>query len=265
MEPVAFLGLGALGAPIAHNLLVAGVPLTVWNRTAEKAKPLFEAGAKQAPTAPAAITRSGVVMSILWDDASLEELVHSPSFLDAIGPNGVHVSMTTVTPQCLRKLVPLHEERGIALVAATIFGLPQQAMAKQLLVCLAGKAEPKARVAPLIEAMGSQRVFDFGDDVGAAAATKLAGNLLLMSTFATMREMADALIAADVDPGPSLDMLTSTMMATPHHQRYAALLKSGQRKIPSSIPKKDVGLFVRSTTESGGNAPIAAAVESTFE
>ncbi|HEY4245138.1 MAG TPA: NAD(P)-binding domain-containing protein [Kofleriaceae bacterium] len=264
MEPVAFLGLGALGAPLAQNLLAAGVPLTVWNRTADKAKPLVEAGAKQAATAPAAIARGGVVMSILWDDASIEELVRSPGFLDAIGPGGVHVSMTTVTPQCVRALAPLHEARGIAFVVATLFCTPPMAKAREALVCLAGQAAPKARVRPLLDAMGAKAVFEFGEDVGAAAATKLAGNFLLMATFATMREMADSLAAAGVDPAPALEMLTTTMMATPHHQRYAAGLKQGMRAIPSAIPKKDVGLFVRFTTEAGAEAPIATAVEKTF-
>ncbi len=259
MEPVAFLGLGLLGAPIAQNLVSAGIPVTVWNRTAEKAKPF----PKRAATIEEAITRGAVTMSILWDDASLEQLV-TPSFLEAIGPGGVHVSMTTVTPQCVRRLATLHQEHGVDFVVATIFGIPAQAVAKTMLICLSGPPEPKARVTPLLETMGGQRVFDFGEDVGAAAATKVAGNFLLMSTYAAMREITDSLIAAGVDPGPSLEMLTTTMMATPHHQRYAAALMSGARTIPSAIPKKDVGLFVRYTAEAGGDAPIATTVEKTF-
>ena len=97
-ESIGFIGLGALGAPIAANLLASGKTVTVWNRTASKAESLIEKGAKSAGTPSDAVPRSGVVFTILWDDTSLEEIVRSEGFLEKLGKGGVHVSMTTVTP-----------------------------------------------------------------------------------------------------------------------------------------------------------------------
>jgi 3-hydroxyisobutyrate dehydrogenase-like beta-hydroxyacid dehydrogenase len=111
-DQVGFLGLGKLGAPIAHNLVTSGVQLTVWNRTPSKAEPLVHAGAKLAGIPSEAVARGGVVFTILWDDASLEEMVRSPGFLDALGPGGTHVSMTTVTPGTARRMAALHAEHG---------------------------------------------------------------------------------------------------------------------------------------------------------
>ena len=240
--PIAFLGLGALGAPIAANLLASGHRLTVWNRSAEKTKPLAEKGALVASTPVEAITPGGVVFSILWDNASLEELVANPGFFEKLGPNGVHVSMTTVSPQTSRKVAELHRSHGTRFVEAPIFGPPEVAVAKQLLLCVAGDAVDKARVKPLLEAMGAARVFDFGD-IGATTATKLVGNYMIISAFGAMNEAFVALKANGVDPKPTIEMLTTTLLATPGNQRYAAYLLSNAPLPTSGIPEKDLGLF----------------------
>src|ERR1700722_10821458 len=113
-ESIGFIGVGALGAPIASNLLASGKALTVWNRTASKMEPLVQNGARRASKLTDAIARGGVVFTILWDDASLDEVVRSEGFLDKLGPGGVHVSMTTVTPETARRLATLHEAHGCA-------------------------------------------------------------------------------------------------------------------------------------------------------
>lgn len=264
-EPVAFLGLGALGAPIAANLLAAGVPLTVWNRTASKADPLVAQGARRAASANAAIARGGVVFSILWDDASLDELVRAPGFLDALGPGGLHVSMTTVTPDAARAAAALHAERGSTYIEAPIFGVPAQAVARTLIVNLAGPDPGKARARPLLDAMGAQHVVDFGESIGAATATKLVGNFMIISSFVAMREAFEALRASGVDPRPTLELLTTTLLATPGNQRYAGYLLSGAPMPASGIPLKDVGLFARFATSAGAPAPLAATLHTLLD
>ena len=236
-HPVGFLGLGKLGAPIAQNLVASGVPLTVWNRTPEKAEALLRAGAKVAATPHAAITRGGIVVTILWDDASLDEMVKSPGFLDALGPGGVHVSMTTVTPSAAKKAAALHAEHGSLYVEAPIFGIPAQAVARKLTFCVAGPADAKARVRPLFDAMGADRVVDFGEEIGAGTATKLVGNFLIVSGFVALQEAFDVLRGNGMDPKATLEMLTTTIVATAGNQRYANALLSG--RVPTSaIPAK---------------------------
>jgi 3-hydroxyisobutyrate dehydrogenase-like beta-hydroxyacid dehydrogenase len=122
------------------------------------------------------IVRGGVVFTILRDDASLEEMVRSPGFLEALGPGGVHVSMTTVTPSAARKMAALHAERGSVYVEAPIFGIPAHAVARTLTFCVAGATSTKERVRPLFEAMGAERIVDFGEEIGVGTATKLVGN-----------------------------------------------------------------------------------------
>lgn len=254
---VGFLGLGTLGAPIAENLLTSGVPLTVWNRTPAKADPLVAKGARLARTPAEAVPRGGVVFTILWDDASLEEVVTETGFLDALGKDGLHVSMTTVTPETSRKMAALHEARGSRLVEAPIFGVRAQAIARTLLVCIAGEPAAKDRARPLIEKMGAEKIVDYGNAVGAATATKLVGNFMIIAGFVAMQECYDVLRASGVDPRPTLEMITTSLLATPSHQRYAAHLLSGNTTPMSAIPRKDVALFERFAAASRAPALLA--------
>src|SRR5580698_1780813 len=96
-ESVGFIGLGLLGMPMAANLVDAGVALRVYNRTPSKADPLVARGAVRAATPADAIEPGGIVVSCVWDSESVAELVNE-SFLDRLGPGGVHVSMTTIAP-----------------------------------------------------------------------------------------------------------------------------------------------------------------------
>lgn len=255
-DEVGFLGLGKLGAPIALNLVTSGVPLTVWNRTPSKAEPLVRAGAKLAGVPSEAIARGGVVVTILWDDASLEEMMRSSGFLDALGPGGLHISLTTVTPGAARRMAALHADHGSLYVEAPIFGIPAHAVARKLTFCVAGPASAKERARPLLEAMGAERIVDFGEDIGAGSATKLVGNFLIISGFVALQEAFDVLRASGIDPKPTLDMLTTTLVATPGNQRYAGALLSGQ--VPTSaIPAKDIGLFRRFAEAGQAQAPLS--------
>ena len=251
-----FIGLGKLGAPIAQNLLASGHALAVWNRTASKADALVEQGARLASSPSAAISPGGVVFTILWDDASLDETVNA-DFLAALGPSGVHVSMTTVTPETAQKVAARHAEHGSRYVEAPIFGIPAHAVARKLTVCLAGAAADKARVHPLLEAMGAERIVDFGEQIGAGTATKLVGNFMIISGFVALQEAFDVLVAAGIDPKPTLELVTSTFAATPGNQRYAGYLLSGNAPPASGIPLKDVGLFEQLARAARAHSPLA--------
>jgi 3-hydroxyisobutyrate dehydrogenase-like beta-hydroxyacid dehydrogenase len=168
--------------------------------------------------------------------------------------------MTTVTPETARRVAALHEARGSTYVEAPIFGIPAQAVARQLIVCVAGPGAAQERVRPLLTDMGGHRVVDFGPAIGAATATKLVGNFMIVSAFVAMQEAFNVLTASGVDPKPTLELLTTTLLATPGNQRYAGYLLSGKPPPTSGIPLKDVGLFQRYAEGSAAPAPLASEV-----
>src|SRR5438477_4536841 len=186
-ETIGFIGLGGMGLPIATNLSKAGFGLRVYNRTAEKARPLLEQGAVLTRSPAEAASPGGIVFTMVSDDRALEEVTLGPGgLLDRLG-DGVHVSMSTIAPRTARRLADLHRERGGRYIASPVFGKPEVAARAKLWVVTSGNAAARARVRPILETM-SQQVFDFGDDPGAANAIKLAGNFLLGAAIEAMAE-----------------------------------------------------------------------------
>lgn len=244
-ETIGFMGLGNLGLPIATNLLNAGYSLRVYNRTASKAEPLVAQGAKSVTRPVDAVTSGGIVVTILWGDESVESVVTSDGFLEQLGPNGIHISMSTISPEMSNKLAALHAEHGSSYVAAPVFGRPEAAVARNLWIPFAGSEAAKERARPILTAMGGKGIFDFGTEAGAAVTVKIAGNFLIASAT---RSLAEALAMAKgngVDPKAVVDMLTQTLFPAPIYQSYGKLIAEGTASFTTqnAIGIKDVGLF----------------------
>ncbi len=259
-QKIGFVGLGAMGLPMAANLLAAGYHLTVYNRTASKAEPLIAKGAHRADRAGDVAHPGGIVVSMLADDASVKALVTGEDALaEHLAPDGIHISMSTVSPAATRELAAYHATRGSMMVAAPVFGRPIQAQAKQLRICVSGPAGAKARVRPIIEAMG-QEVFDFGDNPGAANVVKLAGNFMIAAALEAMGEAVAMMRKSGVDPAAAIEMLTKTIFAAPVYQGYGPVIAHGVFtpagfRLPLGL--KDIDLVLQ--TAGLANVPMPAA------
>ena len=258
-ETIGFIGLGSLGAPIAANLLEAGYSLRVYNRTASKADALVERGAERADTAADAVTPDGIVVTLLWDDASVENTLASQGFLERLGPGGVHVSMSTISPDASKRLDALHARHGSQFVEAPIFGRPEAAADKLLWIPFAGPAAAKDRVRPVLEAMGAQGLFDFGEEIGAATTVKLVGNFLLISAARSLQEALTMTQKTGFDPKATIEMLTQTLFPSPIYQAYGRMFGQGTPALSqSAIPLKDVGLFKTAADQAAVPTPVSA-------
>lgn len=257
-ETIGFIGLGQLGLPIATNLLNAGYALQVYNRTASKAEPLVAQGAHLATSPVNAVPSEGIVVTILWDDASLESIVTSDGFLEKLGAGGIHISMATVSPEMSKKVAALHTQHGCMFVEAPIFGRPEAAVAKQLWIPFAGPQAAKDRVRPLLTAMGAQSIFDFGEEAGAALIVKLAGNFLISSAAGSLQEALAMAENNGVDPHAVVDMLTQTLFPAPIYQSYGKLI-AGKTALftQTAIPLKDLGIFQKTAQQVEVPTPIA--------
>src|SRR5439155_948553 len=116
LERVAVIGLGNMGLPIARNLLRAGFPLTVHNRTKAKAEPLVAEGAAWAESPAAAGARARIVVTMVSDDSALDGVVSGEhGLLGALERDAIHVAMSTVEPATARRLADAHHRRGARL------------------------------------------------------------------------------------------------------------------------------------------------------
>src|SRR6266702_2835833 len=258
-ETIGFIGLGHLGLPMATNLLNAGYPLRVYNRTASKAETLVAQGAQLAPRPVDAVTSGGIVASIVWDDASLERVVMSDGFLEHLGPGGIHLSMSTMLPETAKKLAAIHAQHDCAYVEAPIFGRPEAAVARTPWIPFAGPRPAKERVRPLLQAMGAQGIFDFGEEVGAATLVKLVGNFLIVSAGYSLREALSMAENNGVDPKAVVDMLTQTLFPAPIYQSYGKMIAEKTVTFnQSAIALKDAGLFKNTAQQVESPTPIAS-------
>ncbi|MGA6974170.1 MAG: NAD(P)-dependent oxidoreductase [Candidatus Binatus sp.] len=266
-QKIGFVGLGAMGEPMAANLIAAGYHLTVYNRTASKAEPLVAKGARRAERAGDVAEPGGIVVSMLADDASVRTLVTGDDALAArLSPDGIHISMTTVSPAATSELAAYHASRGSVLVAAPVFGRPDAARAKQLRICVSGPADAKARVKPILEAIGRE-IFDFGDNAGAANVVKLAGNFMIAAAMEAMGEAVTLIRKSGVDPAAALDMLGKTIFAAPVYQIYGPAIAHGQYspagfRLPLGL--KDIELVLQTALAADTPMPTASLLRNRF-
>ena len=257
-DTIGFIGLGQLGLPMATNLLDSGYALTVYNRTASKAEPLAKRGARVAAAAVDAVPQGGIVVTVLWDAAAVESVVTSDGFLERLGPSGIHVSMCTCLPEAARRLAHLHARHGSTYVEAPVFGRPEAAAARQLWMPLAGPKAEKDRVRPILEAMGAQGVFDFGEEIGAGTMVKIVGNFLLISATRSLAEALALIGKTGGDMTAVVEMLTQTLFPSPIYKSYGKLIaEGGSPMLNSGIPQKDLGLFEAIAQKQGLPAPLA--------
>src|SRR5271156_3147360 len=144
-ETVGFIGLGGMGLAMPTNLLKAAFGLRVYNRTAEKARPLLDLGAQLARSPAEAVSPGGIVVTMVSNDQAVEEVtLGANGFLGRLG-DGVHLSMSTIAPRTARRLADVHREHGGHYVASPVFGKPEVAVHAKLWIATSGDAAARGR------------------------------------------------------------------------------------------------------------------------
>lgn len=221
---IAVIGLGNMGTPIARNLLTEGFALSVYNRSREKTEPLAALGAIVADSPAQAVLPGGVVVTLMANDAALEAVtLGEGGFAQQLGAGGLHISMSTVSPETSKRLAEAHARHGSLFVAAPVFGRPDAAAARKLYICASGSAEAKERAWPILRVLG-QRVQDFGEAPGAANLVKLSGNFMIASAIEALAEAMALCEKNGIDRQTFYDFFTSANFACPVYQNYGRVL-----------------------------------------
>jgi 3-hydroxyisobutyrate dehydrogenase-like beta-hydroxyacid dehydrogenase len=259
-DEIGFIGLGNMGSAMAGLLLDAGFRLRVYNRTRAKAEPLGERGAVITSRPAEAAEPGGIVLSMLANDAAVEEIVPGEDGIAArLGEGGIHVSMSTIAPATSRRLAEMHRQTGSLYVAAPVFGRPEAAVAKKLWILLAGPQVARDRVRPLLDAMG-QGVFEFGEDAAGVNVVKLAGNFLIASA---MEAMAEAFTFAEkngLERGRVAELFGRSIFACPIYQIYGKLIADEQFEpagFAAELGLKDLDLVLKTASDSRMPMPLA--------
>jgi 3-hydroxyisobutyrate dehydrogenase-like beta-hydroxyacid dehydrogenase len=234
---IGFIGLGQMGAAIAANLLRARHEVAVWNRSADKARPLVEAGATLVENPKAAAALSEVTFSMLADDAALKAVLNGEhGILAGLRPSALHVSMSTIGVATADEVASLHRSRGQRFLCAPVFGRPEAAAAAKLFVVASGEAQSLQTATPLLAEI-SQRVFYLGEAPSAASLVKLCGNFMILSAIEALAEALALGEKGGVAPKKLLEVLTGTLFDTPVYRNYgAAILDKAYRPAGFAAP-----------------------------
>ena len=209
-----FIGLGLMGGPMAANIARAGFPLTVWNRTPEKSEPLRALGAEVAADAAAVAAASDVLVTMVSDDAALEDLLFgSGGVAKALRPDAVVVDMSTTSPRCMESVSAQLAEQGARLVDAPVFGSTEPATTGDLWAVVGAEADDLTRVRPQLDAMCGT-VFHLGP-VGSGSLMKVSGNLVVTGMIALLGESLTLGTSGGLDARQMLDVLTAIDFTSP--------------------------------------------------
>jgi len=210
---VGFIGLGTMGEPMALNLLKAGVPLTVWNRSFAKCDALASAGATIARDAADLFSRCAVVILMLADGAAVDAVLArgDTAFGERVREHTL-INMATVPPSYSEALAAEARAAGGRYVEAPVSGSRKPAEAGNLVAMLAGQDEDVASIRTLITPMCRQS-FDCGA-VPDALRMKLAVNVFLITVVTGLAEAAHFAERHGLDLGQFVAVLDAGPMAS---------------------------------------------------
>jgi 3-hydroxyisobutyrate dehydrogenase len=203
-EPVAMLGLGAMGHGMAASALRAGIPTIVWDRRAEAAEDLAELGAQVTRAAADAARRAAIVVTMVTDADAVISIARDQGMLAALAPGAIWAQMSTIGMAGIDRVAAMvrGERPDVLLLDAPVSGSREPAERGQLTIFASGPAEARSRVDPLFGALG-QRTFWVGE-AGAGTRLKLVNN--------TWLAFANEAVAASVALGRRLGLETTTMV-----------------------------------------------------
>lgn len=233
-DPVGFIGLGVMGRPMALNLVRAGTPLVVWNRTAAGTEPLREAGAAVAATPDEVFRRAGTVLLMLADDTAIDAvLARSTGEFAARVAGRTVVHMGTTSPGYSRALEADVKAAGGRYVEAPVSGSREPARAGRLVGMLAGDEVAVADVEPLLAPVCHQ-TFGCGA-VPDALLMKLSVNLFLITQVTGLAEAFHFADRHGIDQRRLADILAAGPMASTVSRGKAAGLVSRDFTVQAAI------------------------------
>ncbi|GAA5037167.1 3-hydroxyisobutyrate dehydrogenase [Thermocatellispora tengchongensis] len=254
---VGFLGLGVMGRPMALNLVRAGTPLVVWNRTPARCEPLAAAGAHVAPGPAEVFRRAEVVLAMMADEAALDAVLARGTA--AFGPRvrgRTLVHLGTVSAAYSRALEADIEAAGGAYVEAPVSGSREPAEAGELVAMLPGRDPAVARVRPLLAPM-CRESFVCGPVPGALL-MKLAVNVFLITMVTGLAEAFAFAAHHGLDPRLLAEVLDAGPMASAVSRAKAAKLVTGDFTVAAAIADvlKNTRLIAEAARDAGAASPL---------
>jgi 3-hydroxyisobutyrate dehydrogenase-like beta-hydroxyacid dehydrogenase len=256
-QKIGFMGLGIMGSAMSANLVKAGYPVMVYNRSVEKAESLVKQGAALSSTPEALAKAADIVIAMVTGPEALDNLLWGENGTGkALNSNKIFINMSSVPPRYTRKLAAQVEPTGVRFIDAPVSGTKKPAE-EGTLVILAGGPEDKIKeLEPLFLAMGKKVIYC--GPVGQGSMMKMFINLLLGIMMGGFAEVLNFGRLGGLEMEAMLETVFSGAMNSPMFQVKAANLK--EKKYPAAFPfkhlSKDLKFLVDTAYELEAPVPL---------
>lgn len=261
---IGFIGLGAIGAPMAQRVLEGGHRLMVYNRTPSKARPLEERGAQVAGSIRELAGECDIVLLCVTDGAAVDEVVFGEGGIaQAARPGQLVVDLSTIHPAMTQDIAArLERGTGIAWVDAPVSGGPVGAAAGTLAVMAGGSAEAVERARPVLACFASQ-VTHMGA-VGCGQATKACNQMINVANAAAISEAMNFASRFGIDPRLLPVALAGGFADSGVLRHYGPKIAEGSFAGDTSITLKDLDIVLDLGRRTGSAMPLVGLISSFY-
>jgi len=259
---VAFIGLGTMGAPMARNILNAGFPLTVHNRTREREVPLAEAGAVRAANPCAAAQGAEEIITCVSDTPDVEAVILGENgVIQGAAPGAIVVDMSTISPSATRRMAAALNAQGVCMIDAPVSGGSEGAQKATLSIMIGGEPEDVNRAMPIFAAMG--RTISHIGPIGAGQVTKAINQIVVAGTYWSVAEGLALGLKAGLDMEKVVTAVGSGAAGSWAMNHRAGNMIRNQYPLGFRVRlhHKDLKIALEVAREIGVTLPVAAFVE----
>ncbi len=205
-EKIGFIGLGIMGAGMVSNLLKAGFPVTVWNRTPQRAEPLLQQGATWADSPAEVAKQTDIIMICVSDTPDVQAVILGENnVIHRAKANALVIDCSTISPQATREIADQLTAQGIAMLDAPVSGGSEGAKNGTLSIMVGGDEADFARATPIFNAIGKTLTYVGGH--GAGQTVKLVNQIVVV---VNMLAVSEGLLLAEAG-GLDLDKVLSAI------------------------------------------------------
>ncbi|TVQ32225.1 MAG: NAD(P)-dependent oxidoreductase [Geminicoccaceae bacterium] len=263
MVACAFLGLGVMGYPMAGHLVAAGHGVTVYNRSAGKARAWAEAhGGKTAPSPAAAASGAEVVALCLGNDDDVRSVVYGDAgALAGMAAGAVLVDHTTASADLARELAKACAERGVGFVDAPVSGGQAGAENGVLTIMCGGTPADFAKVAPVLGAYG--RAVTLMGEAGSGQLTKMVNQICIAGLLQGLAEGVAFAQAAGLDTDKVVEVISKGAAQSWQMENRWQTMAKGEFDFGFAVDwmRKDLGICLDEAKRNGTPLPVTALVD----
>ena len=261
-KKVTFLGLGVMGYPMAGWLRGAGHDVTVFNRTADKARRWCEQhGGTRADAAAEAVAGAEFVFSCLGDDPDLREVILDQGVIDAMQPGSLLVDHTTASADMAREIASAGAERGVQCLDAPVSGGQAGAEGGRLTVMVGGDADAYQRAEPLIRCYaGTVRLMG---GAGCGQLTKMVNQIAIAGLVQGLAEALNFAQRAELDPRRAVEVIGKGAAQSWQMDNRWETMAAGEFDFGFAVEwmRKDLRICLQEARRNGAELPVAALVD----